>query len=845
MEEKFTPMMGQYRRLKREFADFILMFRLGDFYEMFEEDAKRASEILGITLTRRTTGRGGGVPMCGVPYHSASRYLQRLLKAGCKVAISEQVEDPKKAKGLVRREIVEVLTPGAILREEFLQEGEKNYLAAVWPAGGAGGASGFGLALVEPSTGEFVATEFTGREAAEGVLEELTRRAPREVIVSEAAPLPSGMELNSFTVHVFRDTAAVETGEDLARWFGVHSLAAFDLEEHVAAAKAAALALSYLVSLKIVQLHHLAGIRYYVPDQRMLLDSGTVKNLELFSTWKGEEGSLLWVLDRTKTPMGRRLLRAELAAPLKTIGEIRARLDAVEALFRDGYLRDDLREALAGIGDVERLAGKFGAARARAYDLFRLRTALQKVEAIKGLLKGVAGGLVQAVREGLQDFSPMRERLESALAAEWNAENFFREGFDPERDELRRLATHSEEWFRNFEEQERHRTGIKSLKVRFNKIFGYFIEITRANAASAPPDYERKQTLVNADRFTTPALKEMEEKVLTAQERLEQRDEELVAQLSSEAQSRARELAEAARALATLDFLLSLANVAEERDYVRPVVDDRGRLAVRKGRHPVVEALLPPGEFVPNDVYLDLDEKRLAIVTGPNMAGKSTYIRQAALVVLLAQMGSFVPAEKAEIGVADAIFTRVGASDDIARGQSTFMVEMTETAKILRGATRRSLVVLDEIGRGTSTFDGISIAWAVAEHLAASLKCRTVFATHYHELTALEDHEGGVFNLRVAVEEKGKSIVFLHRVVPGRATRSYGIEVAKLAGLPALVVRRAEEILEQMESRAPGPEDAPPLRPADAAEKKGSEKPTAHARGKKRRPPEKGEPRLF
>ncbi|MGH8103451.1 MAG: DNA mismatch repair protein MutS [bacterium] len=814
MEEKFTPMMAQYRRLKREFADFILMFRLGDFYEMFEDDAKRASEILGITLTRRTAGKGGAVPMCGVPYHSASRYLQRLLKAGCKVAISEQVEDPKKAKGLVKREIVEVLTPGAILREEFLKEGEKNYLAAVWPAD-----DGVGLTLVEPSTGEFLATEFKGKDAREGLLEELARRNPREVVVSESTPpyaSPSrGAELGAtkdmlkgFMVHVFRDTAAVETGEDLARWFGVHSIAAFDLEDRPLATKAAALALSYLLSLKIVQLHHLTGVRFYMPDQRMLLDANTVKNLELLTTWRGEEGSLMWAIDRTKTPMGKRLLRAEVVSPLKVIPEIRGRQEAVEALFKNGYLRDDQKEALGGMGDLERLAGKFGAGRAKPYDLFRLRTAVTKVQKAKKLLSGTESALLVKLREETGDFGTLSARLDSILAPEWNAENVFRDGFDAERDELRQLATHSEQWFREFEESERRRTGIRTLKVRFNRIFGYFIEISKAGAASAPADYERKQTLVNADRFTTLQLKEMEEKVLTAQERLESRDNELLAALYREVQVQTGELVSAARAVALLDFLLCLAEIAEERDYVKPIVDDQGRIAIRKGRHPVVEALLPPGEFVPNDAYLDLDEMRLGVVTGPNMAGKSTYIRQAALVVLLAQMGGFVPAERAEIGVADAIFTRVGASDDIARGQSTFMVEMTETAKILRNATKRSLVVLDEIGRGTSTFDGISIAWAVAEHLAANLKCRTIFATHYHELTALEDHADGVFNLQVVIEERGKEIVFLHRVGPGRATRSYGIEVAKLAGLPGLVVRRAEEILNEMENRAPGPERA-------------------------------------
>ncbi len=798
--------MMQYRRFKRTYADFILLFRLGDFYEMFGEDARKASEILGITLTRRGVKKDQSVPMCGVPYHSASRYILRLLKAGCKVAICEQVEDPKKAKGLVKREVVEVLTPGAIIREEFLDEGKKNYLCVIVEENGK-----FGLAFVETSIGEFIATEIHTGSTIDRLREEIFLRGPKEILFLGRQETLTTLQSAGIHLHPIDDSQYSSDEETLKRFFGVHSLKVFDLDAHPLATRASVIALSYLSSLKLVQLHHFHTIRFYHPEQRVVLDSSTAKNLELVETWKGEEGSLLWCLDRVKTPMGKRFLKSEILAPLCRIPEILQRQTAIEELLNNGYLRDDLSEAFKGMGDLERLAGKCGARKIRPYDLFRLRNSLRKVALIHPLLQDTQSLLLKEIQTAIASFQQMLSLLEQALEEEYSPEKIFRNSFDDRLDELRSLATYGERWFQQLEEKERQRTGIKSLKVRYNKIFGYFIEVTKPNLSLVPAEYERKQTMVNAERFTTPELKRMEEKVLTAQEELQAREEELIEILSEQAQQSARNLVRMASALALLDFLLSLAEVAEERDYCKPLIDEKARISIHRGRHPVVEALLPPGEFVPNDAYLDTANKRLGIITGPNMSGKSTYIRQIALITLMAQMGSFVPAEKAEIGVVDGIYTRVGASDDIARGQSTFMMEMTETAKILRNATRRSLVVLDEIGRGTSTYDGISIAWAVGEYVASHLKCRTIFATHYHELTALDNHIEGAFNLQVAVEERGSEVVLLHKVVPGRATRSYGIEVARLAGLPPLVVRRAREILSQMESREQTiPEPSPP-----------------------------------
>jgi len=816
VEEKFTPMMMQYRRYKRAYSDFILMFRLGDFYEMFGEDAHKASEILGITLTRRGVKKEQSVPMCGVPHHSASRYILRLLKAGCKVAICEQVEDPKKARGLVKREVVEVLTPGAIMREEFLDEGRKNYLCIIVEEDGR-----FGLSFVETSIGEFITTEIHPEGAIDRLREEILLRSPKEILFLGGLECQKALQSEGIHFHTIDGSQYPSDKEVLQRFFGVQSLKVFDLDSHPLATRASAIALSYLSSLKLVQLHHFHTIRFYHPQQRVILDSSTIKNLELLETWKGEEGSLLWSLDRVKTPMGKRFLKSEILAPLRQIPEILERQAAVEELLNNGYLRDDLSEALKGMGDLERLAGKCGARKIRPYDLFRLRNSLRKVALIYPLLQEVKTPLLKQIQKEIASFQEILPPLEQALEEEYSQEKIFRDGFDSQLDELRQLSTHGEKWFQQLEERERQRTGIKSLKVRYNKIFGYFIEVTKPNLSLVPAEYERKQTMVNAERFTTPELKQMEEKVLTAQEQLQAREAELIENLSDRAQQSARNLVKMASALALLDFLLSLSQVAEERDYCKPLIDEKRRISIHQGRHPVVEALLPPGEFVPNDAYLDTENKRLGIITGPNMSGKSTYIRQIALITLMAQMGSFVPAKKAEIGVVDGIYTRAGASDDIARGQSTFMAEMIETAKILRNVTPKSLVVLDEIGRGTSTYDGISIAWAVGEYVASHLRCRTIFATHYHELTALENHEEGVFNLQVAVEERGNDVVLLHKVVPGRATRSYGIEVARLAGLPPLVVRRAREILSQMENREQAiPQPSPPTPEERKEEKK-------------------------
>jgi DNA mismatch repair protein MutS len=796
---KLTPMVAQYLRVKERYPDAILLYRLGDFYEMFFEDAERASRILDLTLTSRNKSDETPIPLCGVPHHSVQPYVQKLLEHGHKVAICEQVEDPALAKGIVDRRVVRVISPGTVLDEESLDPRAPSYLAAVRIEGERAA-----LALVDLSTGELRAAEV---DSSEALAEELRRLAPREVIVaagSTAAPALGGAG------------GALRTSELPASAFSRERFFAWIEERHGAAAVApwrgrplAAAALGALLGYleeQLVGLEHLRAPEHYETRDSLVLDETTRRNLELVETVRGERaGSLLAVLDRTRTPMGARALRRWLLYPLLDLVRIGERLDAVEELVEDASLRDDLAATLDGLGDLERLAARVGAGTASPRDLVRLRQALARTDAARSRLSAVRSSRLRSVHGRLHALPELRDRIAAALVdvppLSSRQGDLIRAGYSVEVDQLRSLRHDGKSWISALEARERARTGIASLKVRYNKVFGYHIEVTNSNLKLVPNDYQRKQTIAGGERFVTPELKEYEAKVLGAEERLCALEAELFAGLVDEVSRHLPAIGSTAGAFAELDALRSLGEIAVDGRYVRPMLDHSGALDIHEGRHAVVERTLPPGRFVPNDTELDPERAQIVILTGPNMAGKSTYLRQNALIVLMAQMGGFVPASRATLGIVDRIFTRVGAADNLAGGDSTFMVEMKETAHILAHLTPRSLVVLDEIGRGTSTFDGISIAWAVAEHLHASpARPKTLFATHFHELTELADTAERVANCCVAVKEWQGDVVFLRRIVPGAASQSYGIHVARLAGVPEGVVLRAREILRNLES---------------------------------------------
>ncbi len=794
---KLTPMMRQYLELKRAHPDCILLFRLGDFYEMFFEDAEVASRELEITLTSREKG-DDAVPMCGVPWHSARGYIARLVERGYKVAICEQVEDPRQAKGLVRREVVQVITPGLVTDTEMLDAKTPRHLVAVAP-----GRRSLGFAYADVTTGSFRVGEAGSWEE---LSDELGRVEPREVVVPEDASLPDGVvprgvEVTPWEAGAFSRRTARRRLQD---HLGVADLAGFGVDDLEEGLRAAAALLAYVEAHYKSAAANLRRLVRHAQGQHLVLDEATRRNLEIFATLSGgrREGTLFHLVDRTRTAMGGRCLREWMAFPLKDVGEIEARLEAVEELVRRGEWRRRLRDLLRGVHDVGRLAGKVAMATAGPRDLVALRRSLECLPELASVLAGAGADMLAGLARALDPLPELTDFLAAALTDDppvvLTEGGIIREGFDPEIDELRAIQRDGRGWIARFQARERERTGIASLKVGFNKVFGYYIEVTRPNLHLVPDDYERRQTLANAERFVTPELKEMESKVLGAEERCRALEYERFVEVRSRVAAFVDVLHERARVLGVLDVLEALAEVAVERGYARPRVHEGFEIDIRAGRHPVVEASLTEERFVPNDVRLD-GKQHLLIITGPNMAGKSTILRQTALIVLLAQMGSFVPAEQASIGVVDRIFTRVGASDDLARGRSTFMVEMTETANILHNATQRSLVILDEIGRGTSTFDGLSIAWAVAEYIHA-LGARTLFATHYHELTDLERTCEGVANFNVAVKEWEGDVIFLRRLVEGGASRSYGIQVARLAGLPAAVVERAREILINLEA---------------------------------------------
>ncbi len=815
---EITPMVRQYLQAKSECPDSLLFFRMGDFFELFFEDALEAAELLGLTLTSRDSAdKAVRVPMCGVPVRAVDAYVAKAIRAGRTVTLCDQMEDPRAAKGIVKRAVVRTITPGTVLEPELLDERASNYLCALSaaPDGTAGG-----LAFLEISTGETLAAEL-GPGALRTLRDELTRMAPLEVLHPDDLDPPLLAELRrifpgtSFTARPAERFDADTAGELVMAVFGLGTLKGVGLDDAPNALGCLGAGLQYVRETQRDGVPRLRLPRRYSPSGYVVLDENTQRNLELTATLAGggRRGSLLGVLDRTLTSMGGRKLRAWILHPLVDPKAVNARLDAVQELVEGVEARMALREGLRGMADLERLTGRLTSRAGNAREMRALGASLERLPGLRGLLARAECALLRELLEALDPLDDLAARIAAAIVDEpplaMNEGGILRDGFDPELDRLRGLLRGGRDWIAALQQRERERTGIAKLKIGYNRVFGYYIEVSRGQSEQTPPDYQRKQTLANAERYVTPELKQREEEMLTAQERAQSLEHDLFAALRDEVSAQARRIQQTADTLAVLDTLLSLAETAAARDYRRPEVGDFGVLEIREGRHPVVEDLMKSGQFVPNDTLLDPDGARVWIVTGPNMAGKSTYLRQVALITLLAQMGSFVPAASARVGVVDRIFTRVGASDNLVRGESTFMVEMIETAEILNSATERSLLVLDEIGRGTSTFDGISIAWSVAEHLHDRVGAKTVFATHYHELTELGNKLEHAKNVNVAVREWGGKVVFLYRIEDGGADHSYGIHVAQLAGLPEEVIARARNILESLEAGSPAPAGLP------------------------------------
>jgi DNA mismatch repair protein MutS len=828
-----TPMLRQYQEIKRQHPGTLLFFRLGDFYELFFDDAVIGSRELEITLTARHRERGNPVPMCGVPYHAAGGYIAKLVRKGYRVAICEQTEDPAQAKKLVRREVVRVITPGTAIDAQLLDARENTYLASVFGSG-----SGMGVAFLDLSTGEFLATQFAGDEAWQRVIEQVDSFNPREIIFpASLAPLfktdksresPNGAAAAdgshqpepAGTQTGFVDlSASGATFNPLDDWFftfdrarellqshfDVASLDGFGLAGRELAVAAAGGALHYVRETQKDQAGHITGISFFEPGDYLVLDSPTIRNLELVEALDGSRArTLVGVLDETVTGMGARLLKQWIMRPSMRVGELNSRLDSIEEMKSALILRDRLRTELKKVADLERLIGRINLGRATPRDLLALKTSADAIPHVKELLADATSSLMEVLSESLDELADVRDLIGRSIADDPPATTvdggYIRTGYNSQLDEIREIAMSGKSVIARIESRERELTGVSSLKVKFNNVFGYFIEISKANTKSVPDHYERRQTLTNAERYTTPELKEYEVKVLGAEERISAIELELFTQIRQTVAAETRRVQSVAHAVAILDVVLSLAEVAARRNYCRPLLTEDDEIYIRGGRHPVIEAT---GErFIPNDVFLNNSTDRLLIITGPNMGGKSVYLRQAALIAIMAQIGSFVPADEARVAILDRVFTRVGASDSLARGRSTFMVEMTETANILNTATPRSLILLDEVGRGTSTFDGLSLAWAIAEYLHDNPQHsgKTLFATHYHEMTELSKLLPGARNYQMAVKESGGAIVFLRRVVEGTASKSYGIEVAKLAGLPRSVTDRAREILLNLEA---------------------------------------------
>ena len=802
---EFTPMMRHYLDTKEQYKDCILFYRLGDFYEMFFDDAVTVSRELELTLTGKDCGQEERAPMCGVPYHAAETYLNRLVAKGYKVAICEQVEDPKLAKGMVKREVVRVVTPGTNLNTQALDETKNNYIMCIVYL-----ADRYGVSLADVSTGEYFLTEVSSAKKME---DEIIKFSPAEIICNEPL-LMSGTDLDALKdrlgISVFPLDAAYFDDEQCRRalleHFQVASMEALGLGDYTLGVLAAGALMRYLLDTQKNSLSQMTRLVPYSTGKYMVLDSSTRRNLELTETLreKQKRGSLLWVLDKTKTAMGARMLRTYIEQPLLEKEAIEARLDAIEELNNNAIMREEIREYLNPVYDLERLVSRITYQSANPRDLVAFKSSLSMLPAIKYLLKDSSCDELKTVEEELDALEDVHALISKAIVDEppmiVREGGIIKEGYNEEVDKLRQAKTEGKNWLAQLEEQERERTGIKNLRIKYNKVFGYYLEVTNSYKDLVPDDYMRKQTLTNAERYITPKLKELEDMILGAEDKLFSLEYDLFADVRDQIGREVLRIQKTARAIARLDVYASLSLVAERENYVRPSINEKGLIDIRGGRHPVVEKMISNDMFIANDTYLDNNKNRISIITGPNMAGKSTYMRQTALIVLMAQIGSFVPAQKAKIGIVDRIFTRVGASDDLASGQSTFMVEMTEVANILRNATANSLLILDEIGRGTSTFDGLSIAWAVVEHISNPrlLGAKTLFATHYHELTELEGKLSSVNNYCIAVKEKGDDIVFLRKIVKGGADKSYGIQVAKLAGVPDNVIQRAKEIIHQL-----------------------------------------------
>lgn len=800
-----SPMMQEYVKTKEEYHDCILLYRLGDFYEMFFEDALTASKELEITLTGKDCGLKERAPMCGVPFHSVETYINRLIEKGYKVAICEQVEDPKKAKGLVKREVVRIVTPGTTLDATSLDETKNNYLMSIVYI-----EDHFGCAIADITTGDCFLTEL---DKAQKLLDEINKFTPAEIICNESF-LMSGVDTedlkNRLGICVFSQEPWYFDDElcrkTLKEHFQVNSLEGLGIGEFESGVLAAGALFLYLQETQKTALSHMATIRPYSAEKYMLIDSSSRRNLELVETLreKQKRGSLLWVLDKTKTAMGARTLRSYVEQPLIDQEEIENRLSAIEELNEHPMLRDEIREYLQPIYDLERLISRISYKSANPRDMIAFASSLEMLPHIKQVLKEFSSPVLRQLEEEMDSLLDISGLIKQAIVDDpplaQKDGGIIREGYHEDVDKFRRSRTDGKKWLSELEARERERTGIRTMKIKYNRVFGYSLEITNAFKDQVPDNYIRKQTLTNAERYITQELKELEDLILGAEDKLYALEYELFCDVRDKVGAEVVRIQQTAKAVAAIDVLASLALVAQRNNYVRPKINNSGVIDIKNGRHPVVEQMIENDMFIANDTYLDNQKKRISIITGPNMAGKSTYMRQTALIVLMAQIGSFVPAEKANIGIVDRIFTRVGASDDLASGQSTFMVEMTEVANILRNATSKSLLILDEIGRGTSTFDGLSIAWAVVEHISNTKLCgaKTLFATHYHELTELEGKISGVNNYCIAVKEKGDDIVFLRKIVKGGADKSYGIQVAKLAGVPDTVIQRAKELVEEL-----------------------------------------------
>ena len=809
--KKYSPMMQHYLQTKEKYSDCILFYRLGDFYEMFFEDAINVSRELELTLTGKDCGQEERAPMCGIPYHAAEGYIAKLIEKGYKVAICEQLEDPKVAKGIVKRDVIKVVTPGTVVEGTLLEEKKNNYLMSIYKEG-----IYFGIAVCDISTGDFFATEIKEDNNFPKLLDEISRYNPSEIVVNQMMKESVSevgyikQRFNSFISveeNFISDYQKIENEFDLTDDKGTKLSS---IKTKLFAVSAINGLMSYINDTQKARMENLNKIIIYNKEKYMSLDINARRNLELTEKLrdKSKKGTLLWVLDKTETSMGGRLLRRWISDPLIDITDINRRLDAVKELKENAMFRDDICELLKKVYDIERLAGKISYGTANARDLISLKNSVSQLPALKEVLSDSKSEMLRNLYEGLDTLQDVYKLIDSAIVEDPPMSvkdgGIIKKGYNEVIDELIDATTNGKRWLIDLENKEKQETGIKNLKIGYNKIFGYYIEVSKSFVKMAPERYIRKQTLTTGERYITEELKNLENQIIGAQEKVVVLEYDAFAKVRSEIEESAKRLQLAATTVAKIDVLSSFSKVAEEMNYTRPNVDTGSIINIKNGRHPVIEKILPAGAFVENDSYLDEDENRLAIITGPNMAGKSTYMRQVALITLMAQIGSFVPAEEANIGVVDKIFTRVGASDDLSMGESTFMVEMMEVASILNNATNKSLVILDEIGRGTSTYDGLSIAWAVAEYILDKNVCgaKTLFATHYHELVGLEEKLPGIKNYHIAVKEKGEDVIFLRKILAGGTDESYGVHVAKLAGVPKAVTKRANEILRALERKS-------------------------------------------